>query len=140
MKRRSLLATPLLLAATTRNVMPPPQRDSEALDEAAIPPETLAVLRGAEAHLRARLEPRFGPLRAIGRQVHFGLVNGIGAHYQARLRFERDWDGLPMTREGALAGLFPLAGWWRDDRVLCVFGRANEAVVPYIVLTNLRDG
>ena len=119
MKRRSLLATPLLLAATTRNVMPPPQRDSEALDEAAIPPETLAVLRGAEAHLRARLEPRFG---------------------QARLRFERDWDGLPMTREGALAGLFPLAGWWRDDRVLCVFGRANEAVVPYIVLTNLRDG
>ena len=140
MRRRILLAAPLLAAAAAEDVMPPDQRGSEPLDESAVSPDTLAFLSRAEAHLRARLEPRFGPLRAIHRQVHFGLVNGIGAHYQARMQFDRGWERMALAREGELAGLFPLAGWWREARVLCVIGRTEGGIVPYTVLTNLRDG
>lgn len=149
MHRRTLLALSLVLPAAPALAqgagrLPPEAREAAPRNEADFSAELLAAMEAGEALARERLGTRFTGLRLIRRQVPRAAWARVEAHYLSILTAERRWRDAGVTAPSRERMVLPPQGWTDGTQVLVLVGahptRAEGGLLPFSILTNLRDG
>ena len=149
MHRRTLVAlsfvlpaTPVLAQAAAR--MPPEAPEAAPRAEAGFSAGLLTAMEAGEALARERLGSRFTGVRVIRRQVPPAAWSGVEAHYLSILTAERRWRDAGVTAPSRERMVLPPQGWTDGTQVLVLVGahptRAEGGLLPFSILTNLRDG
>jgi hypothetical protein len=146
--RRALLALPpVLLAAPalaqSPDRLPPEPPDVAPREDARFSAELLAGLEAGKAFARERLGTRFAGLRVLRRHVPRAGWNGVEAHYTRVMAAERRWRDAGVTAPSRERLFLPPQGWTDGRGVLVLVAahptRAEGGLLPFSVLTNLRD-
>ena len=148
MKRRTLLTLSLLLApvrghAQAADRLPADAPDSAPRDDARFSAALLEGMARGEALAQERMAS-YANIRVIRRQVPRASFSKAEAHYTQALAAERRWRGAPVTQpQNSSFPFLPPAGWTNGTLVLVhVFAhptRAENGLLPYSLLTNMRD-
>lgn len=148
MHRRSLIALPLVRPvapafAQVAGRLPPEAPDAAPRVDAGFSAGLLAAMEAGEALVRERLGTRFTGVRVIRRQVPPAGWSGVEAHYLRSLAAERRWRDAGVTAPSREREVLPPQGWTDGTLVLVLVAahttRAESGLLPFSILTNLRD-
>lgn len=148
MHRQRLVALSLVLPAAPALArpagrLPPEPPDAAPRVDAGFSAGLLAAMEAVEALACERLGTRFSGLRVIRRQVPPAGWSGVEAHYLRSLAAERRWRDAGVTAPTRERVVLPPQVWTDGTLALVLVGahptRAEGGLLPYSILTNLRD-